>query len=95
MTQEPIQSPTLASAEVEMLWRGNAIEAIKLMRVERNIGLKDAKDFVDDSFSALRYRLQGFRMGGIPRGSFSLSLAVATGDKGPGVGARRLGSQDS
>lgn len=55
MTQEPTQSPTLAPAAVEMLWRGNMIEAIKLVRVERNVGLKDAKDLVDDTFSAPRY----------------------------------------
>jgi len=30
-----------------MLWKGNVIEAIKLVRVERSLGLKEAKDPVD------------------------------------------------
>lgn len=47
MTQEPTQSATLSNAAVEMLWRGNVIEAIKVVRAERNLGLKEAKDLVD------------------------------------------------
>ena len=47
MTPEPTQSSTLSNAAVELLWRGDVIGAIKLVRVERNLGLKEAKDLVD------------------------------------------------
>ena len=47
MTDEPTQSSTLPNAAVEMLWRGQMIEAIKLVRAERSLGLKEAKDLVD------------------------------------------------
>ena len=33
---------------VEALRRGNKIEAIKIVRLERKLDLKDAKDLVDD-----------------------------------------------
>ncbi len=47
MTDEPTQSSTLPNAAVEILWRGQMIEAIKHVRVERKLGLKEAKDLVD------------------------------------------------
>ncbi|NOS78468.1 MAG: 50S ribosomal protein L7/L12 [Nitrospira sp.] len=47
MTDEPTHTSTLSNAAVEMLWRGNVIEAIKVVRAERNLGLKEAKDLVD------------------------------------------------
>jgi len=47
MTPEPTQSSTLPPAAVELLWRGDVIEAIKLVRAERKLGLKEAKDLVD------------------------------------------------
>ena len=47
MTTEPIQSSTLSNAAVEMLWKGDVIAAIKVVRAERNLGLKEAKDLVD------------------------------------------------
>lgn len=47
MTPDPTQSSSLPNAAVEMLWRGEVIEAIKLVRAERNLGLKEAKDLVD------------------------------------------------
>lgn len=47
MTSEPTQSSTLSNAAVEMLWRGDVIAAIKVVRAERNLGLKEAKDLVD------------------------------------------------
>ena len=47
MTDEPTQPSSLPNAAIEMLWRGNVIEAIKLMRVERILGLKEAKDLMD------------------------------------------------
>ncbi|HVZ46245.1 MAG TPA: ribosomal protein L7/L12 [Ramlibacter sp.] len=40
--------PTLSPAAVAALQQGNKIEAIKILREERNIGLKEAKDAVDD-----------------------------------------------
>jgi hypothetical protein len=47
MTTDPIPSSTLPNAAVEMLWRGDVIAAIKVVRAERNLGLKEAKDLVD------------------------------------------------
>jgi len=47
MTTDPIPSSTLPNAAVEMLWRGDVIAAIKVVRVQRNLGLKEAKDLVD------------------------------------------------
>lgn len=47
MMQDPTQASTLSNAAVELLWRGDVIAAIKLVRVERNLGLKEAKDLVD------------------------------------------------
>ena len=35
MAQESTQSSTLPNAAVEMLWRGDVIAAIKLVRTER------------------------------------------------------------
>jgi len=34
-------------AAVDALWEGNVIEAIKVVRLEQNIGLKEAKEQVD------------------------------------------------
>lgn len=39
---------------------------IKLVRVERNPGLKDAKDLLDDPFSVPGIVLQGFLRGRSP-----------------------------
>jgi len=47
VTTEPTQSSTLPNAAVELLWRGDVIAAIKLVRADRNLGLKEAKDLVD------------------------------------------------
>jgi hypothetical protein len=47
MTQEPTQLSTLSNAAVEMPWRGDVIAAIKVVRAERNLGLKEAKDLAD------------------------------------------------
>lgn len=47
MTTEPTQSSTLSNAAVELLWRGDVIAAIKVVRAERNLRLKEAKDLVD------------------------------------------------
>lgn len=47
MTNKPRRASDLPKAAVEALWQGNVIEAIKIVRQERNIGLKEAKDMVD------------------------------------------------
>lgn len=47
MTNERASSATLPAAAVEALRQGNKIEAIKLMRLERDIGLKESKDAVE------------------------------------------------
>jgi hypothetical protein len=41
------RSSDLPKGAVEALWQGNVIEAIKVVRQEWNIGLKEAKDAVD------------------------------------------------
>lgn len=54
-------SAALPAAAVAALNRGNKIEAIKLLREERSIGLKEAKDIVDHyvaSHPALEAKLQ-------------------------------------
>ncbi len=51
---------TLSQAAVSALRRGQVVEAIKLVRVERNIGLKEAKEQVEayvHTQPALRNRL--------------------------------------
>ena len=39
---------TLSEAAISALARGNKVEAIKLVREERRLGLKEAKDLVDE-----------------------------------------------
>ena len=41
-------APTLSIAAISALHQRNKIEAIKIVREERNIGLKEAKDAVED-----------------------------------------------
>ena len=41
------RSTNFPKAAIEALWQGNVIEAIKVVRQERNIGLKEAKEVVD------------------------------------------------
>jgi len=51
----------LPKAAVDALWQGNVIEAIKLVRQERNVGLNEAKDLVDTyiaSQPALKKKLE-------------------------------------
>ena len=47
MGNKPRHSSDLPKAAIEALWQGNVIEAIKVVRQERTIGLKEAKDVVD------------------------------------------------
>jgi len=61
MTIESAKSSTLSNAAVELLWRGDVIGAIKVVRQERNLGLKEAKDLVDAyirSQPSLRQKLE-------------------------------------
>ena len=46
--QKTNAAPPLSSAAISALHHGNKIEAIKIIREERNIGLKEAKDAVED-----------------------------------------------
>src|SRR3990167_1052310 len=48
MTETPEEDVGLPSAAIEALRKGNKIEAIKILRRERNLGLKEAKDCVED-----------------------------------------------
>ena len=48
MTETSREDAGLPSAAIAALQKGNKIEAIKIVRVERNLGLKEAKDCVDD-----------------------------------------------
>ena len=47
MANKPRRSSELPKAAVEALWQGNVIEAIKVVRQEWNIGLKEAKEAVE------------------------------------------------
>ncbi len=47
MTNGPPQSPALSQTAVAALEQGNTIEAIKIVRLERGLGLKESKDLVD------------------------------------------------
>lgn len=44
---DPVPYRTLPQAAVTALWRGHVVEAIKLVCVEQNIGLKEAKEQVE------------------------------------------------
>jgi hypothetical protein len=46
--EEDRSKDTLSVAAISALRRGNKIEAIKLVRVERGLGLKEAKDLVEE-----------------------------------------------
>lgn len=48
MNETPREDVGLPPMAVEALRRGDKIEAIKIVRVESNIGLKEAKDRVDE-----------------------------------------------
>ena len=47
MTQDPAPTSSLPSAALAARWNGELIDAIKLVRQDRNMGLKDAKDALD------------------------------------------------
>lgn len=48
MTETLREDAGLPPGAVGALRNGNKIEAIKIVRLERNLGLKEAKDLVDD-----------------------------------------------
>ena len=48
MTGTPNEGAGLSTAAIAALQQGNKIEAIQIVRAERNLGLKEAKDCVDD-----------------------------------------------
>lgn len=47
MSNKSRRSPDLPKAAVDALWQGNVIGAIKVVRLEQNLGLKEAKEQVD------------------------------------------------
>jgi len=47
MTNGPLQSPALPQTAIAALEQGNTIEAIKIVRLERDLGLKESKDLVE------------------------------------------------
>lgn len=47
MSNKPRRSPDLPKAAVEALRRGDLIEAIKVVRQERNVSFKEAKEVVE------------------------------------------------
>lgn len=47
MSNKSRRSLDLPKAAVDALWQGNVIEAIKVVRLEHNVGLKEAKKQVD------------------------------------------------
>ncbi len=47
MANKPRRSSELPKAAIQALWQGNVIEAIKVVRQERHIGLKEAKEAVE------------------------------------------------
>ena len=47
MANKPRRSSELPKAAIQALWQGNVIEAIKVVRQERSIGLKEAKEAVE------------------------------------------------
>ncbi len=48
MSNKSRYSSDLPRSAIETLWRGNLIEAIKIVRQEQRIGLKEAKMLVED-----------------------------------------------
>lgn len=55
------ETPSLPAAALSALERGNTIEAIKIVRLETGLGLKESKDLVDGYLKSrpdLRQRLE-------------------------------------
>ena len=47
MSNKSRRSFDLPKAAVDALWQGNVIQAIKVVRQDRNIGLKESRNVVD------------------------------------------------
>ena len=47
MANEPPQPPVFPQTAIPALEQGQTIEAIKIVRLERGLGLKESKDLVD------------------------------------------------
>ena len=47
LTYESTESDLASQAVIDLVWQGEKIEAIKLLREETGLGLKEAKDIVD------------------------------------------------
>ncbi|MDQ6735701.1 MAG: ribosomal protein L7/L12 [Nitrospirota bacterium] len=47
MTNDPSPPSGLSPAAIAALWKGQMIEAIKVVRQEQTLGLKEAKDAVE------------------------------------------------
>ncbi|MBH0209817.1 MAG: hypothetical protein HP495_15125 [Nitrospira sp.] len=47
MSNKPRRSPDLPKAAIDLLWQGNLIGAITVVRRERNLGLQEAKGQVE------------------------------------------------
>ena len=58
MTNDQLARAAFPTDAIQALRRGNKIEAIKLVRLARNIGLKEAKDAVEDYLRAQPALLQ-------------------------------------
>jgi ribosomal protein L7/L12 len=50
--ESPVHRSPLSTAALVALQRGNKIEAIKLLRHEQGLGLKDAKDLLEAHLAA-------------------------------------------
>jgi hypothetical protein len=76
---DPSNTPetVLSPAVQEAIRRNHKIEAIKLLREERKIGLKEAKDIIDGHFADYRNTYDTRRRGGESGSGRHLFLLVA------------------
>lgn len=71
--------PALSPSAIAALYKGNKIQGIKIIREERNIGLKEAKDAVEEYLAiqpSLQSTLNAARSGA--KRSFLLWLVMTT-----------------
>lgn len=83
---EPSQAPALSPAAVAALEQGNTIEAIKAVRLDKSLGLKESKDLVEAYLKGrpdLQHRLEAAqaeaRQGFVRWLVIFLALAAALG----------------
>jgi ribosomal protein L7/L12 len=48
LTYESKPTDGVSQAVIDLIWQGKKIEAVKRVREEGNLGLKEAKDIVDE-----------------------------------------------